>query len=192
MTRVAILLLALGLLSACASQTTEPHYYLLRSDEDASTREMQPSEHYALGRVMLAPYIDQQGLLLETSAGELRPARHHLWAEPLYEGVRIFLLTGVSQAAGYDILPSSIRATDIRVNVRIDQLHGTSDGSARLVAYWWLVHDGEIQGAYQFAEYQKLDKDGYAALANAEKALLSRLAKEIAATLVVPPKWAAE
>jgi uncharacterized lipoprotein YmbA len=53
------------------------------------------------------------------------------------------------------------------------------------VAYWWLHRDKEVLAAYQFAEEQTLATDGYEALVTAEQALLSQLAREIAATLLV-------
>lgn len=184
--RILTSLLLAALLSACAGQITEPSYYLLRSDQNMTSRPLKPSQYFSLGAITIAPYIDQRGLLLETHEGDMRPARHHLWAEPLYEGARILLLTEISRVKGQDILPASVDKRATSIDVRIDQLHGTQDGRARLVAYWWLQREGEVQAIYQFAEYRTLSEDGYAALAGAEKALLMNLAGEIAATLVDP------
>ncbi len=179
----AALWLSLLLLSACSSQPQEPNFYLLRSAGDMSTRELAPSGEFALGNVAIAPYIDQRGLMLETAGGEMRPARQHLWAEPLYEGIRLYLLSEISLGSGQDLLPAAAGAGSTVINVRIDQLHGTKDGQARLVAYWWLEHGGELVSAYQFAEYRELKNDGYAALAEAQKQLLSELAANIATAL---------
>lgn len=183
MMRVASLLLVV-LLSACAGQSTEPSYYLLRSDQAMTSRALDPSTQYVLDQITIAPYLNQNGLILETSTGEMRTARYHRWSEPLYEGIRIFLMTEISHAKGEDILMGKIEEADASINVRIDQLHGTNDGRARLVAYWWLQKGSEIEAAYQFAEYRDLGEDGYDALARAEKALLSDLASKIASTLV--------
>jgi uncharacterized lipoprotein YmbA len=70
------------------------------------------------------------------------------------------------------------------LDIRIDQLHGTYDGQAKLVAYWWLRRGNEVVSAYQFSEQRQLSADGYAALVSAQQALLSQLASEISATLV--------
>ena len=183
MMRVASLLLVV-FLSACAGQPTETSYYLLRSDQHMTSRALVPSTHYVMDQITIAPYLSQGGLILETQAGEMRTARHHLWAEPLYEGIRVFLMTEISHAKGEDILMSKITEASTSINVRIDQLHGTDDGRARLVAYWLLQKGTEIEAAYQFAEYRDLGEDGYDALARAEKALLSDLASRIASTLV--------
>jgi uncharacterized lipoprotein YmbA len=183
--KVASLLLVV-ILAGCSSQVIEPSYYLMRSKHDLETRQLNPSPDFSMGTVEIAPYIDQSGLLIEAKDGEIRSARYHRWAEPVYEGVRDQLLVEIAQAKGEDILPAKLGNTAIVVDIRIDQLHGTADGEARLVAYWWLRRDKTVLSAYQFAEEKALTTDGYAALVAAEQALLSELAKEIAATLVVP------
>lgn len=182
MIRAAIALLVI-ILAGCSSQPVEPKYYLLRSDSDLSTRPLQPVDDFALGQVIIAPYIDQRGLLMETTDGDFRPARHHLWAEPLYQGARLFLLKEISSKIGKDLLPSPRSPNTATVDVRIDQMHGTVNGNARLVAYWWLERDGELLGAYQFAEELPLAADGYGALAAAEKELLSILAGQMAESI---------
>jgi uncharacterized lipoprotein YmbA len=182
---VAYLLLAV-LLSGCASQTIEPSYYLLRSNEDLQSRELNPSKNFSMGNVVIASYIDQQGLLMETADGEVRTAQHNLWAEPVYEGVRNFLMVEIAQAKGEDLLPSRLSNSTTVIDIRIDQLHGTRDGEAQLVAYWWLRRNGEVLSFYQFAETQALHAEGYAALVAAEEVLLTQLAKKIAASLVMP------
>ena len=179
--KVASLLLVV-LLAACASQTIEPSYYLLRSNHDLQSRELNPSEKYSMGKVEIAAYLDQPGLLMETASGEMRPARHNLWAEPMYEAIRNFLLVEVAQAKGEDILPYRLNKSATVIDVRVDQLHGTYDGKAKLVAYWWLRRDGEVIATYQFAESQTLTTDGYGALVAAQETLLTKLAKQIAAT----------
>lgn len=180
MIRGALLLLTLLALAGCSSQSIEPEYYLLRSEVETTTRSLQPVENFALGKITIAPYLDQRGLLIETESGDLRPARFHLWAEPLYEGVRLFLLKEVSANLGKDLLPYPSTPNTTTINARIDQLHGTNDGRAKLVAYWWFERSGDIFSAYQFGEYQSLSSSGYAELARAEKALLSQLAAKIA------------
>ena len=183
--KVASLLLVV-LLAGCASQAIEPSYYLMRSKQNLDTRQLNPSRDFSVGTVVIASYIDQPGLLIETADGEIRAAQHHKWAEPVYEGVRNQLTIEIGQAKGEDVLPASLGNTPIILDIRIDQLHGTNDGKARLVAYWWLRRGKEVLSAYQFSEEQPLAADGYPALVAAEEALFAQLAKKIASTLVVP------
>ena len=181
-----VLLAMLLLLPGCASQSIESSYYLLRPADSLESGALVPSTKYALGTVAIAPYLDQQGLVLETQSGEIRPARHHLWAEPMYESVRVFLREKISRSYGEAIFPATIAIEATVVDVRIDQLHGTADGKAKLVAYWWLRRSDEVLASYRFAETRALEQSGYAALATAERDLLAMLATEIAGTLSKP------
>ena len=147
-----LLLVVVVLLAGCASQPIESKYYLMRSQQDMVTRQLNPSRDFAIGTVVIASYIDQPGLLIETQSGEVRAARHHLWAEPVYESVHTELTVGIGQAKGEDILPASLSNAKTVIDIRIDQLHGTSDGKAKLVAYWWLRQDEDVVSVYQFAE----------------------------------------
>lgn len=182
MTRLTVLALTL-LLAACAGQVEQPQYYLLRGEVQTDSRPLDPVQDYVMGSVSLAPYIDQPGLLLETADGQIRPARNHLWVEPIFESIRIYLLQQVSYDSGKDLLPASVDSKAARINVRIDQLHGTHDGEALLVAYWWVSKDGKMDRGYKFSRTRALEEDGYSALAKAQKALLAELSAEIAAAI---------
>ena len=179
----AIILVGAALLAACSGTPVQNQYYLLRSDAEQQSRDLSPSKQYAMGRIIVAPYIEQPGLVLETSAGEVRPAMHNQWAEPLKMGLTQFLRVEVSAAVGEDIFPRAFSDGDIYFDLRIDQMHGTVEGDALLVAYWWIQRDGEVLASYQFAETEALNADGYGALANAEKRLLSRLSRKLGESL---------
>jgi uncharacterized protein len=182
--KIARLLLLMVLLAACASQTIEPSYYLLRSGQDLSSSTLRPSRDFSLGVVEIAPYLDQPGLVMETAEGQMRPASQNLWAEPVFDGVRNFLATEIAQAHGQELLPAKLNSNSTVVNIRIDQLHGTRDGKAIIVAYWWLVRADQVVALNRFAESRALQASGYGALVDAEKALLAELAQQIAASLV--------
>jgi uncharacterized lipoprotein YmbA len=187
MKTVGLLAAVVFLAAACSGKQIEPNYYLLRPAVKPESRQLTPSADFALGKISIASYLDQPGLLLETSDGEIRPARHHLWAEPVYEGVHSFLVKEISRARGEDILPARLkRDALVVVEVRVEELHGTADGQAVLVGYWWLRRDGEVLAAYQFSESKTLNDDGYQALVHAERALLVQLAEKIAASMTLP------
>ena len=176
-------LLVLVLLSGCASQTIPPTYYLLRSDQDLQSSALRTSKQYSLGSVEIAAYLDQPGLVMAMGNDEMRAASQNLWAEPIYDGVRNFLSTEIARASGQELLPTKLNKNSTVVNIRIDQLHGTLDGQAQIVAYWWLVRDNEVSSLNRFADSRALATSGYSALVNAEKLLLTDLAQKIAASL---------
>lgn len=184
--RVATVALVL-LLCGCGTTSIEPSYYLMRPQQDLPSGALTASRAFALGEVSIATYLDQPGLVIETADGTLRPARQHLWAEPAHDSIRNLLAVEISLAKGEDLLPDKLNKGAIAVDIRIDELHGTEDGSAKLVAYWWLRHDTDVLNVYRFSHTMELSNDGYAALVDAEEALLTDLARKIAATLVAVP-----
>jgi len=177
---VVLLLLVVG----CSSTpVVDTHYYLLREDGVPSTRALKPSADYALGDVTIADYIDQPGLPLQLTNGEIRPALLHQWAEPMHKSVRSFLQKQISNALGEDLFPAGLSEANVQVEIRLDQLHGTAAGEAVILAFWWLKQDGKIIESYQFGETMQLQVSGYDSLAAAEKSLLKQLAAHIGATL---------
>jgi uncharacterized lipoprotein YmbA len=170
-------------ITACSSAPVETQYYLLRQEKAPQTRALVASEDFALGKVEIATYIDQPGMVLEVGPGQIHPALHHQWAEPMRQGVRYFLQREISAALGKDLFPKALSDADTIIEIRVDQLHGTSDGQAVILAYWWLKKDGQIKSPHQFGETSPLARDGYEALAKAERALLRGLAASIAKTL---------
>lgn len=171
------------LLAACAGTPPATQHYLLRGEPPAAAGQLTPSTRFAIGSVDVAAYIDQPSLVIETSPGELHAAKQHLWAEPMREAVRNFILLEVSRDLGEDVFPRAFSEADTFFTVRIDQLHGANDGQAVLAAFWWIRRGSEVLASYKFHETRALDADGYAALARAEKALMVSLAGKIADSL---------
>ena len=181
-------LLLVVMLSGCASQAVDQNYYLLRSNQDLQTGKLSPSKEYSLGSVDIAAYLDQPGLVIETATGQIQAANQNLWAEPIYDGIRNLLATAIALANGQDLLPAKLNPDTTVVNIRIDQLHGSLDGNAKLVAYWWLVEDDKVIALNRFSESRSLTTDGYGALVEAEKSLLEALSSQIAMSLKPAPR----
>ena len=172
------------LLAACTSQTVEsPHYYLLRSPAPITSAQINEPILYRLGRVKIATYINQPGLVLQKGSGEINVARHHEWAEPLGISLRQFLATEIGAAANTMIAVSDTRGEGTSIEVTIDQLHGNHRGEAILVAYWNIEPAGGIGSAHQFSESIPLARDGYGALVAAEQILLQQLGQRIGESL---------
>jgi uncharacterized lipoprotein YmbA len=173
------------LLTACSSTPViDTHYYLLRDGgEVPAIRALSPSSDYALGNVTIAPYIDQPGLTLMLTSGEIRPALYHQWAEPMHQSVRNFLQRQISIALGDDLFPVALSDAPIQLEIRVDQLHGTATGEAVLLAYWWLKQGGKILESYQYGEQIPLQQSGYEALVDTERELLKKFAEHIGSYL---------
>jgi len=190
-------LIAILLIVGCSS-TPAPSLkqYLLRADSPAkhtSQGSQQVVTTISLGKVAVASYIDGLGLVLEKGDGQVHIARDHQWAEPLRLSLRSFLSNRISSELGQPIRaysPSYGSSSDNkglskRVDIRIDELHGTKNGEAKLVAFWAVIDPDKqtVLSENSFYDTEALSHDGYGALVAAEKALLARLASSISATL---------
>jgi uncharacterized lipoprotein YmbA len=180
-------LVCVALLVACAGSPTLRTQYLLRAEPTERSGRSEARIRVGLGRVAVAPYLDQAGIVVETQAGQVQAAREHQWAEPLSAGLRSFLRAEISNALGYDV--SAFRGDDAHwdyaVDVYVDRLHGTMAGTAVLDAGYWIT---AASGAREVVEYRfsaslPLAREGYPGLVEAEAKLARQLARAIAASL---------
>ena len=180
-------LIATLLIAGCSSSAPTLKQYLLRTDTPSQFTLQGSTGVVGIGSVTVASYINGLGLVLETNSGEVRAARDHQWAEPLRESLRSYLSSKVSEQSGQVIRTYNYTKIDWaqRIDIRIDELHGTANGDAKLVAYWNIVDPAEYKVLSEngFYETEALGRDGYGALVQAQKKLLDRLASAIAASL---------
>ncbi|MBL4567771.1 MAG: membrane integrity-associated transporter subunit PqiC [Porticoccus sp.] len=179
-------LVALFLVGCSSSPVPSLNQYLLRTDTPVQFSQ-QDSVVVGIGTVTVAPYIDGLGLVLETGNGEVHIARDHQWVEPLRVSLRSFLSGKISKELGQPIRAYSYGKIEVsrRIDIRIDELHGTINGDAKLVAYWVIIDSDKqvVLSENSFIDTEALTRGGYDALVEAQKKLLDRLASGIAATL---------
>ena len=178
-----VLLLLMGVfLAACSTTMPEHSTYLLRSDKNLGSGEVLSDSNVYLGGLTLANYIDQQGVVLETAPGQIHEARFHRWAEPLSVSLRGFLGAEISAGLGRDLALNESPEHAVRLDVNIDQMHGTMDGKALLVAHWRLTDSGGSR-LFKYVKTSALEGDGYDALVSAQRQLLELFALAISESL---------
>ena len=186
----ALLLLTLLLLAGCTSieeKPAEPSFYLLRAQAQVPDGLQNPPLEVVINRVLVADYLGQAGIVIATNEGQIRSARQHLWAEPLDSSIRLFLRDAISAELGYPISTDIGRrkSWNYRVDIRIDEWHGSLAGEARILASWVVIdvaNDRELS-RYRFEQAGMLNADGYDALVAAQSDLLQALAAAIAESL---------
>jgi len=188
--RIRLVLLSALLLAGCfggGKKVSDPTFYLLRSEARAPDGLKKPPVDVGINRVSVADYLGQQGIVVATSSGQVRPARQHLWAESLDSAIRLFLQDAVSVELGYPVSADvgRRRSWQYLVDVRIDEWHGYLDGEARILASWVLIDVGKdkVLSRHRFEQTGALKADGYDALVAAQTDLLDALAGAIAASL---------
>lgn len=174
----------LACLTACGSTPTKTHYYLLRADVAQQGSRILSNDGIYLASIHVATYLDQYGLVLETSDGQTNPAHYHLWSEPLRDSLKGFFADEISKSANKNIqIDRQISSRNVRLDISIDQLHGTNNGRALIAAHWTVTlakKDAKEKKSYRFRSTTALDFSGYPGLVSAEKKLLVQLAGEIA------------
>lgn len=180
--------LSLFLLMACAGSPPPPRtQYLMRADVAEQVTRVETPVSIGLQRVTVAPYLGQNGVVVETEIHQIRPARYHLWAEPLDEGLRQLLRAEISKSLGYEISgdPAQRAGWDYAVDVGVEEFHGTLSGDARLIADWRITRGAAFEevGSFRFARSVPLAREGYAGLVEAEIGLARELAVAIAGSL---------
>lgn len=176
-----LLLGSLVLISGCAgSGPPELSRYLLRSEVPFAERPLMDTPRVIIGRVLVAPYLNQLGIVVETAPGQVRAARYHLWAEPLDQGLRQYLRQTLSREMAVDVGLDSAAGWDYRLDVRFEEFHGSQDGRVDLTAdYSWTLAAGDaVTDTIQrrmFTGSEPLTDDGYTAMVAAHKRLLDRL-----------------
>ncbi len=180
-----LLLFITVLLGGCASKPAEHFTYLLRSDQIRESGKIEHDSPFFLGKLAIANYLDQPGLVVATGNGRVRAARHHQWAEPLGLSLRRFLSIEISVARGKHIAPHpSSKASIGSIDINIDQLHSNESGEAVLLAFWKFIWADQTY-SFRFSESLPLQQDGYDALAAAQTKLLKLFAAAVATSLPV-------
>ena len=185
--RIAALAFVTLALLACGGASPPRTAYLLRADPVERVGRVEGPYRVVLGRVSVAPYLDQSGLVVETEAGQVRAARRHEWAEPLADGLRSYLRAEISAALGFEVGLGRIERIpwDYTIDVYVDRLHGTMGGRAVIDAGYRITprsRSAEIV-EYRFARSMPLPSEGYSGLFDAEKELARQLALAIAQAL---------
>lgn len=178
-------MLAVTLLACASEPPPQKSYYLLRGDDALNEGVVRSDARVGIGRVRVAAYLDHLGLSLEVAPNEVRPARNHLWSEPLEDGLIVYLRGSVSAALGEEVGYRAARdqSWDQIVDVFFEQLHGTMTGRALIVATYHVIGPGDTLAEYRFRRSVELRGEGYGALVEAEKQLVSALGEAIAASV---------
>jgi len=186
--RIAALALVL-LLLGCGGASPQRTLYLFRTELVERTGRVEPPHRIGLGRVVVAPYLDQTGLVVEIAKGQVHAARTHRWAEPLQDALRSYLRAEISSALGFEVGIGRMERLpwEYTIDVYIDQLHGTMGGRALIEAGYRITPEiglGEVS-EFRFSSTAPLPREGYAGLFEAEVDLASQLAHAIAKDLAV-------
>ena len=178
---------ALATLFGCASAPPPTSEYLLRLPFEADGARRTDSAEIAIGRVSIAPYLDRDGIVIETGAQRIQAARDHRWAEPLPRSLRRALQEGIATVTGRDVVDAETQGPTAEgttvIDVQIHRLHGTLEGEVALTADWQLRGADGTVARHSFADTVLTRAPGYDAIVAAHIELLAALSEAIARTI---------
>ena len=180
------LLIALFLLGGCGS-IPETRYYILSSDERMPLVENTNSGTVrGIGRIRLADYLRQSGIVTQMDDFQVRTASYHRWAEPLHKGIRRNLAQQLSQILAdhrIEADPHDRRLMTYQLDLEIENFHANTAGPAILSGRWTLyrIEDESILGSRNFNLSGPMNESGYRAAVGAQVDLLQQLGEQISA-----------
>lgn len=172
-------------LVACSGMP-ETNYYILSSvPETTLSPESRGDNVLGVGRIVLADYLRQSGVIMQTDNNQIRAAHYHRWGEPLQRGVRRSLAQQLSVTLPEYRIESAQRderRLSYRLDVEIERFHATEDGRAVLSGRWTLyrIDDRSILASKRFNLSDTIADSGYPTAVSAQSGLLSALGRGIA------------
>lgn len=160
-----------GLLSGCAGGSpAADQRYLLAITQAPDAPPEATTRRLDIAPLRLAPFLQTDGIVMQTGAVTIHQGRDHLWAEDLATQLRRSLrqelarkLPHVQVLAGSEPAPPGGALRQLEVEV--DGFHGRYDGVAVVAGQWWLRDkSGRLLASRQFSVERPLAADGYQAL----------------------------
>lgn len=169
MSRKILLMVGAILLTGCSSSVVETHYYQLATNiysiNKEGNQERIIDKSIWISQVNVADFLNQQGIVYQTSRVEYSVANSNLWLTALSDQIRSTLMHDLSIMLPDYLVTNEVKSNSTKkVALKIDSFHGTYAGNA-VVAGQWIVteRDGDTR-VKNFSCSKPLTKNGYPAL----------------------------
>ncbi|WP_245392126.1 PqiC family protein [Salinicola halophyticus] len=175
-------------LTGCAAQSTPTNRFTLpeadgaQSSSTAEARTTADIRQLAVSPVEVASYLDQEGIVMQTSDIELAAANQNLWAEELsHQLTRRLRQSLTANLPGMTVLSAAQSGSDAqRLTLSVDQFQGRYDGQA-VASGEWQLHDGNrLVAQHHFDVTQPLSDDGYPALVRTLGTVWDQVGQQVA------------
>jgi uncharacterized lipoprotein YmbA len=178
--------LMLSLLMGCAAEVVPTtSYYLLNNSQSTPPAKVQKDKVVILKVLELPEYLNQAQMVMQMADHQLHYAHFHMWAEPLKDGLIKALVADLNAAERtVQFLPDRRKNRlddNNQLYVQIDFFHTSSESKVTLAGHYWYEGKGiETAAPQPFHIEQHLQQDGYPHSVSQMRALVGRLAGEIA------------
>ena len=181
---LAIVCMLAALAAGCASSPS--HFYTLSATAAPSAASSKLS--VAVGPVSVPAAVDRPQIVVSTSANQVTVDDFNRWASPLQDNLARVVAENLVALLGtprVTLFPQTLAAeVDYRVQIEIRNFESAPGKSASLDAVWTVrrTKDGKTETGRTSAR-EKVDADGYEALAAAHSRGVARLSQDIADAL---------
>lgn len=177
-------------LTGCIGGSSPPsRFYLLEpiNETEITTSGFSEKPVIALGQVQIPRYIDRPQIVTAFGRNTYQLSEFNRWAEDLDGNIGRVLAQNLSQLAPVDVVlaNSSNRAAraQLRVSVNILEFHVNPEGHAGLTVQWQ-VNRGEDKVLSRQVSYRTpASKSDYSVMVAALNDCLTRMSRELAASL---------
>ncbi len=181
---LALLLATTG--CSLGQRSPAPTYYVLTPRADSVAEPLRAS--VGVGPVRVAPFLQNQRIVVREGGSQLKMLERQRWAEPLDQGIQRALLQNLQTLTDTKVrnFPWRQRATPTYA-VRIDvlDLDRQADGRARLEVIWMVENltEGRMKRSLRERFTTTPANDSATALADAYSELVLQLAQRVATAL---------
>ena len=167
MKRIALILTPAIILTSCSSAPVVINYYMLPVAVQELNLDTTSAPTLLIEHIELSDYLTQPGLVLQTSPNKIHISKSNLWAESLEKSLPKALQRSLHrQSSQYNYHLNHQSPTiqpDLRVRLRIDSLHPTTDGLVIASGRYQLTtaKKQEKPVAKYFYFERALNNDGY-------------------------------
>lgn len=188
-------------LVGCSGSPTKTSYYLLASTPAQATEsqvtESQATESQAeanrplviIKPVYVAEFLQQPGIIMQINQHQFQPARTHLWAESLDEGINKSLLQDLKVVNPDYTVRSEYRwltgQARYQVQIKIDQFQVTDHSTVVISGSYWII-DAQTKNVFlnkDFSFQDELTENGYEHAVSKLRKLIYQLSLQLGESL---------
>ncbi len=185
MKRTILILASAITITSCTSTPVTINYYMLPVATQERNVVTKPVPSLLIEHIELSDYLTQPGLVLQTSPNKIHISKSNLWAERLDKALPKALQNSLhrqsDQYSYYLNQSAQTRRPDLRMRLRIDSFHPTTDGlviaSGRYQLTTAKTQDKPMLKYFYFE--RTLDDDGYEAAVQEMNILIDLIARDI-------------
>ncbi len=172
----------------CTSTPVAISYYMLPTTVQENSVDTQHVPSLLIEHIELAEYLTQPGLVLQTSPHKIHISTSNLWAENLEKALPKALQNALQKQSAqfsYHLEHLVTLKPDLRLRLRIDALHPTTNGLVIASGRYQLTKasEQEIAAVKYFHIERTLHDDGYEAAVKEIDILISLIAVNILGTM---------